>query len=86
MSFVFLASLTACDAERLAGISSADNIGNNSICSELLSCELFNISVDWDIRPVPSKDGSGVVFDFAEGDCFKPCSFQSDTKSTYPAE
>ena len=83
MSFVFLASLTTCNAEWLAGISSADDIGNNSICSELLSGELFDVAVDGYVRPVLFEDCSWVLFDFAEGDCFKSRSFKSDTEATY---
>ena len=83
MSGVFFASLTTCDGEGLAGVSTDDDVGKNSICSELLSGELFDITIDWCVRPMLSEDCSWVVFDFAKGCCFKSCFFKANAKPSY---
>jgi len=86
MSGVFFASLTTCDREGLAGVSADDNVWNNSICFELLSGKLFNISVDGCVGPVVFEDTSAVGFNFAECDCFKSGFFETNAKSSYPTE
>jgi hypothetical protein len=86
MSFVFFASLTTCDAERLAGISTDDDVWNNSICSELVSGKLFNVTIDWRVWPMALKDASAVGFDFAERDCLKSGFFETNAKSSNATE
>jgi hypothetical protein len=86
MSRVFFASLTTCNAERLTGIPSNDDVWNNSICSELVSGELFDITVDWCVWPMVFEDTSAVGFNFAECDCFKSGFFEANAKSSYSTE
>ena len=72
MPRIICPSLSTCDTERLAGVSSANNV-----CCPSFGFEVSDIGMAGDIGPVLAKNGLAVGFNLAEGDspeaasCFK---------------
>jgi hypothetical protein len=59
---------------------------DNSICGKSSGSECCNIVVAGDIGPVLSQDGSAERVDFAKGDGFESCAFQSKAESSNARE
>src|SRR3990167_6865082 len=66
----------------LAWESSANDIDIPQ-ATRLLNPQFSHVRKDGNIRPVLSDDGAAVGFDFTEGDCSHPRSFESKAESSY---
>jgi hypothetical protein len=65
----------------------ADDINGNSVSSKSVGCEGSDIFIARDAWPVLGEHGSGIWFDFAEGDGFESASsFKAKREPPYTAE
>jgi hypothetical protein len=80
IAVIVLASPLPGVTEWLAGKSPSKK-SDSSICRAI---ERFDVSVDWDIRPMLFEDCLGIWFVVAESDCFKssPSSGKSESSDT----
>ena len=82
IAVIVLASLLPGTTERLAGKSSCEK-SDSSICRAI---ERFDVSVDWDIRPMLFEDGLCVGFVVAESNGFKSSPSSGKSESSDSAE
>jgi hypothetical protein len=82
IAVIVLASLLPGTTERLAGKSSCEK-SDSSICRTI---ERFDVSVDWDIRPMLFEDCLGVRFVVAESNGFKSSPSSGKSESSDSAE
>ena len=84
---IFSTQSLPCDAVRLTGESSANNVDwRDSVCGKSFGGERSYVVITGDIGPALSQDGAAVRLDFAEGDCSHSGAFESEAKAADAAE
>lgn len=82
------AAATACDAERLAGESSAEDgsLGNSSSSSNVVTCQRPNVVVEGGVGEAVRQDGACVLVDFAGQYGGDSCGFHAEVGTTDASE
>jgi hypothetical protein len=79
---IFVASLFAGVAEWLTRVATRDDSDVvDSVPIQSVCCNVVDVVIARDVRPVLCKDGTGEGFDLAESDCSHPGSLESEAEA-----
>lgn len=82
---IFVASLLPGVGKGLARVAAADEVDStDSIPIQSVCCNVMDVVIAGDVRPMLGEDGTGERFDLTEGDGSHPGSLESETESADP--